>query len=67
MKCKHDGWDSGNVGPKPKPAEMMVLCPHQQICPVCGFGWGSLPCPCQQPLAPSLMHYSNDRYPVIEM
>ena len=32
--------------PKSPPAEMTGRCEHNQTCPVCGFGWGSWPCPC---------------------
>ena len=34
--------------PKPEPCEMILTCDcgANQICPVCGYGFGSYPCPC---------------------
>jgi|ERR1035437_585395 hypothetical protein len=34
--------------PKPEPCEMLVTCEcgANQMCPVCGYGFGSYPCPC---------------------
>jgi hypothetical protein len=34
--------------PKPEPCEMILTCEcgANQICPVCGYGFGSYPCPC---------------------
>jgi hypothetical protein len=34
--------------PKPEPCEMIVTCEcgANQMCPVCGYGFGSYPCPC---------------------
>jgi hypothetical protein len=34
--------------PKPEPCEMILTCDcgANQMCPVCGYGFGSYPCPC---------------------
>jgi hypothetical protein len=34
--------------PKPEPCEMILTCEcgANRICPVCGYGHGSYPCPC---------------------
>lgn len=32
---------------QPVPAEMVgCVCGRNQVCPVCGYGWGSMPCHC---------------------
>ena len=38
------GWNQ----PKPEPCVMILTCDcgANQICPVCGYGFGSYPCPC---------------------
>ena len=38
------GWNQ----PKPEPCEMILTCDcgANQICPVCGYGFGNYPCPC---------------------
>ena len=38
------GWNQ----PKPEPCEMILTCEcgANQMCPVCGYGFGSYPCPC---------------------
>ena len=37
-------WDQ----PKPPPAKMIGPCEHNQGCPVCGWGWGCSPDPCEE-------------------
>ena len=33
---------------KPEPAEMITCeCGKNATCPVCGFGWGNIPCDCR--------------------
>ena len=34
---------------EPEPCEMLIVCDcgNNQICPVCGYGFGSYPCSCQ--------------------
>ena len=38
------GWNQ----PKPEPCEMILTCDcgANQMCPVCGYGFGNYPCPC---------------------
>lgn len=45
--CNHPEW----LGfPRPEPAEMVGPCEHNMICPVCKFGWGCAPDPCDRKL-----------------
>lgn len=32
---------------KPEPVEMIGPCEHNMICPICGWGWGCSPDPCE--------------------
>ena len=34
--------------PKPEPVKMIGLCKHNMTCPICGFGWGCAPDPCDK-------------------
>ena len=35
---------------KPKPAIVVGMCKHTYSCPICGYGQGQFPCPCNRPL-----------------
>ena len=37
-------WDQ----PRPDSAKMIGQCEHNMSCPVCGFGWGGYPDPCDK-------------------
>ncbi len=45
--CSHpELWPASWDEPKPLPVQMVGPCKHNLICPVCGFGWGCWPDPC---------------------
>ena len=41
---------------KPEPCEMIGSCEHNMVCPVCGFGWGCAPDPCNEKNIDSQTH-----------
>lgn len=48
IMCNHPGWWPRD---KPKSAEMTgCRCGQNMSCPVCGYGCGSSPCRCDEPL-----------------
>ncbi len=62
--CSHpELWPASWDEPKPLPVQMVGPCKHNLICPVCGFGWGCWPDPCDPKATGFVLTRSVTGYP----